>query len=163
MSRRLVIALFLVATTKLPAQLRPGDPEYRDPGTAVLLELLVPGGGHFYAGESKKGAFLLGGSIAAVTAGLAGTIASGDRCERDLQFDAFNRCVRDNGFNWTPFALGAMAAIGIHLYGLIDADDAARRANTRRQGATGRVLVRPVLAAARGGGARFGFELPLGR
>jgi hypothetical protein len=162
MSRRLLIALLLVASTELPAQLRPGDPGYRDPGTAVLLELLVPGGGHFYAGESKKGAFLLGGSVAAVAAGFAGTIASVDICDHDLSFDAFDRCVRDAGFNWTPLAFGAAVALGLHLYGLIDADDAARRANAVRQGAA-RMPLRPVLVAQSGGGARVGFEVPLGR
>ncbi|HEX6049055.1 MAG TPA: hypothetical protein VFZ21_07300 [Gemmatimonadaceae bacterium] len=162
MTHRLLVGLMLVVSTTLPAQLRPDDPEYRHPETAVLLELLVPGGGHFYAGESKKGAFLLGGSVAALGAGLAGTIASRDPCERELRFDAFDRCVREGGFNWAPFAIGAATAIGIRVYGLITADDAARRANVRRQDAAGRTPLRPVLAAQRGGGARLGFEVSLG-
>jgi hypothetical protein len=162
MSHRLLIALSLVASTQLRAQVGPDHEGYRDPGTAVLLELLVPGGGHFYAGESAKGALLLGGSVAAVTAGFAATMASRDPCEREVQFDAFNQCVRGSGLNWTPLVIGAATAIGIHLYGLIDADDAARRANTRRLGATARPPMRPVLAAQRGGGAHVGVQVSLG-
>lgn len=160
MTHRIFLALLLLGATELSAQVTPGDARYRSPDTALLLEYLMPGWGHFYAGETKRGAFLLVGSVGAAGAGLVGTLASQDRCD-SRNFGAFNRCVDENHINWAPLAVGLGVAVGIRLYGLFDADDAARRANAR--GLASVAPVRPVVAARPGGETRLGLELTLPR
>ena len=39
------------------------NPKYKNPGTALLWSLLIPGGGQFYNGEAGKGILMLGMSV----------------------------------------------------------------------------------------------------
>jgi hypothetical protein len=160
MSRRLMLALALVlaTSTDLRAQLRPGDPGYKDPGMAILVEVLVTGGGHFYAGETKRGLALLGGSVGAIVAGAVATLATSDFCEGEFGYGDSDPCDdQAEDINWAPFAVGVVAALGIKVYGLVDAPAAARRSNTRRVSA--RPRAEPIIATGRHGETRVGLRL----
>ncbi len=88
---------------------------YKDPGTATLFSVLLTGGGHFYAGDTKKGAVLLGVGVGSLIAAAAATGAS---------------C---NGYSCSsstaPLLLGSLAYLGTWVYGIADSGNAARRHN----------------------------------
>lgn len=120
---RLSLALaFLVSASAVSAQTspqttyQPPPPGYKDPGTATLFGVLITGGGHFYSGETGKGLALLGIGTGAYVVGAVATASScnsyGDSCD-----------------NVAPLLLGAGVALGTWIYGIVDADDAARRTN----------------------------------
>jgi hypothetical protein len=88
---------------------------YKDPGTATLFSVVLTGGGHFYSGESKKGAMLLGIGLGSFVVGAAASTASCDGYSCST--------------NTTPLVLGALAYMGTWVYGIMDAGDAARRHN----------------------------------
>ena len=89
---------------------------YKDPGTATLFSVLLTGGGQFYAGETKKGAVLLGLGLGSFIAGAALSTSS---C------DYYDGC----STNAAPLAIGALAYLGTWIYGIADAGAAARRQN----------------------------------
>ncbi|CAA9329112.1 MAG: hypothetical protein AVDCRST_MAG68-2397 [uncultured Gemmatimonadetes bacterium] len=98
---------------------------YKDPGTATLVSLAIPGGGQLYSGETGRGAALLGVSLGGVALGVSATVSSaGVSCD-----EAFN-CQDDT--NYLPMALGYAVFLGSWIYGVIDADDSAQRMNARR-------------------------------
>jgi hypothetical protein len=88
---------------------------YKDPGTATLFSVLLTGGGHFYSGDSKKGAVLLGIGLGSLIAGAAATSAS---C------DAYS-CSTSTA----PIVVGSLVYLGTWIYGIADAGSAARRHN----------------------------------
>lgn len=115
--RYLLLALSLLLASGVAAQ------SPREPGTAQLYSFVVPGGGQFYAGETAKGAVLLTG----VAVGLTVAVSEID----DLMED-----VPDRGYyttHGTRFGAGLGAAGVLWLYGIMDAPNAARRANRRNQ------------------------------
>ncbi|MGH7713095.1 MAG: hypothetical protein ACREOG_17525 [Gemmatimonadaceae bacterium] len=154
-----LFASLLIAFTELPAQLRRGDPGFKDPTTALVLEIVVPGGGHLYSGETAKGVLLLGGSVGAATAGFLTTWASRDHCESTFMMMQGNDCTA-NHFNWTPLAIGAAVAVGLRIYGLASAPGAAERANARAARAIRTLPVRPLISVPSAGETRLGFEIP---
>ena len=89
--------------------------QYKDPGTATLVGVLMPGAGHLYAGETGTG---LG--VMAVSAGSIGAGYYFSRCP-----GAVDSCGQ------TPLYVG----IGLHfanwIWSIIDAGDAAQRHNRR--------------------------------
>ena len=120
---RLTLALvLLVAASAASAQTEPARQPppagYKDPGTATLFGVLVTGGGHFYSGETGKGLALLGIGTGAY---LAGALVTASSCDNSSGCD-----------NVAPLLAGAGVALGTWIYGIIDADDAARRTNAER-------------------------------
>ena len=145
----IVLALLLVlGNTRALAQ-RPTSPEYRDPVVATALSLLVPGGGHFYAGETATGVTLVATGFGAPLVGLALTM----RSERRI-CDGYG-CQTE--VNLTPFLVGSGVMLGAFVYGIADAGRAADRAN-RRRGVMERVSVYPT-AGMREGRIEPGFAL----
>lgn len=123
---RFLLALaFFVAASAASAQTapqptyQPPPAGYKDPGTATLFGVLVTGGGHFYSGETGKGLALLGIGAGSYLAGFAATAASCNSSGTDCT-------------NVAPLLAGAGVALGTWIYGIVDADDAARRTNVER-------------------------------
>ncbi|CAN5456952.1 hypothetical protein BH09GEM1_BH09GEM1_47450 [soil metagenome] len=118
--RTTVLALVLtVAPTLTRAQTQQGAAmpvaEYKDPGTATLLGVLVTGGGQMYSGETSRGLTLLaigGGSL------IAGEVLSVSSCT-----------TVSGSCSLAPIAVGTLVYLGTWAYGLMDAGDAARRHN----------------------------------
>lgn len=139
---RVLLALSLFAIAPLaaaqeapePAAYQPPPPGYKEPGTATLFGVLITGGGHFYSGETGKGLALLGIGTGAYLAGALVTVSS---CENDNNCD-----------NVGPLLAGAGIALGTWIYGIVDADDAARRTNERNGYAP--VAVAPTVVNADG-------------
>lgn len=88
---------------------------YKDPGTATLYSVGLPGGGQLWAGETTKGALILGTAVLAPVAGyaIASSTCSGFDC------------------SLTPVYVGSLASLGAWIYGIVGAGDAARRCNER--------------------------------
>ena len=103
----LLSGLIALPTRAQEQQQRP-RPLQKDPSAATVFAIVLPGGGHIYAGETTKGLVMLGTATAAPVAGsLLGRESTVPR--------------------WT----GSLVAIGIWIYSLVDAAPAARRANAR--------------------------------
>ncbi|OZC04363.1 hypothetical protein [Rubricoccus marinus] len=115
--RCLLLALSLLLASGAAAQ------SPKEPVRAQLYSFMAPGGGQFYAGETVKGAVLLAGAVV----GLA--VAA-------TEIDDLTRNVPDRGYyttHGTRFGVGLGTAGVLWLYGIIDAPNAARRANRRSQ------------------------------
>jgi TM2 domain-containing membrane protein YozV len=98
----------------------------KSPGTATLLSAAVPGGGQLYAGETVKGAVLLG--VAAVGAGVAVSAVDRQTCTGFGCASEFETFYEVDG---TRLAAGLGIAGAAWLIGVVDAPGAARRANRR--------------------------------
>jgi hypothetical protein len=121
------IAALCLAASAAPAAAQTAAPPlgYKDPGTATLIGVVVPGGGQLYAGETKKGLILLGTGVGGLVLGTAMTTNSvSASCDEDLS------CEDDT--NYLPMAVGYLAFLGSWVYGIIDADDSATRMNAQR-------------------------------
>lgn len=153
---KLLLALALIfAMAPTPASTQQaGGPGLKDPGTSVLLSVVVPGGGQLYSGESTRGLTLLGVGLGGLVVGTAATVFSvGASCDAD----SFS-CSDDT--NYLPMALGYLAYLGSWIYGIADAGDSAHRMNAKRglafRGAD--VSVQPLVSAGRAGGADVGLK-----
>ena len=103
---------------------------YRDPHRAQALGIILPGAGHFYAGEYLKGYSTWVATIGGIS--LGPLIYNSDSCTLRL-FD-FREC--KPGARWPYQAVGAlMVASGIWQWisTARDAPHAAERANERHQ------------------------------
>ncbi len=137
------------AGQQVPLQVATGVPD-KSPGTPRLFAVLITGGGHLYAGETTKGLTLMGISLGAW---LAGTALSSPSCS----FSGFDASC-DDGLG--PLYLGAAVAGATWIYGILDADDAARRQNTRLASMANADL-RPHLSSRSDGATRVGLSVSL--
>lgn len=97
-------------------------PSPKDPGTATILSVVIIGAGQMYAGDISRGLLMLGGAYGSIIAGAI--LSSGAGCD-------LNDLTCDDG-NHTPLYLGALAAVGIWVWGIVDAAPTTRRMNTAR-------------------------------
>jgi hypothetical protein len=103
------------------------DVGHKDPGTAELLGVLLPGGGQLYAGRTGTGLGLLGLSAAAVVTGAA--LSKDSKCSSlfDQSGNTFNMtCTKANH---GPLADGEGVAFASWLYGIVTAAGDVRDAN----------------------------------
>lgn len=114
----------------------PGRVNEKDPATALLFSILIPGGGHLYAGETGKGSFLLVVGMAAPTAGLL--LSSYGSVEYDRGGYEYHEP------NLTPMYVGVAAGLAAWIYGIADAGPAVERHNEQF-----RISARPSLQAGR--------------
>lgn len=118
---------------------------YRDPQKAFCLACTFPGGGHFYSGETTKGAVLLGISAAGLIGGAMLSSSDSDDpydCEYDLET---HECEPER--NRTPLLIGVGVAAASWIYGVVDSRHSAARANARNSAA---VSMGPVLTLRKG-------------
>ena len=87
---------------------------WKDPGTATLISVLVAGGGQFYSGETNRGLMIMGVGLGALVIGAAATSCDLYSCSS------------------TPLVLGSLVYLGSWVYGIMDADESARRMNAKR-------------------------------
>lgn len=122
MKSRLVIA---IAAIGLIAHASPVlsqdtlDNNQKDPTAASVMSVFVPGSGHLYAGETWTGLGVFGVTVGAPILGARATNTE------DLVFS-------DQDVNWFPFILGVSVGVSAWLYGIFDADNAARAYNRNR-------------------------------
>ena len=95
----------------------------KNPSTATTLSLVLPGGGQFYSGEPVKGAV--------IAAGVMGGLAYASTAIPKLAEDGADRGYYTK--HGTTLGIGLGVAGAFWLYGVVDAPNAARRANRRAQ------------------------------
>lgn len=123
---------------------------YREPQKAFCLACLIAGGGHFYTGETKKGAALLGIAAAGLIGGAV--LSSGESddpfdCEYDFET---HECEPES--NRTPLLIGAGIAAASWVYGIVDSRPSAARMNARNgYQVRPAVEMQPMLGLGRGG------------
>jgi len=103
-------------------QVQDERPSRKDPGTATLMSLLVIGGGQIYAGDTKRGLIMLGGSYGALIAGVA--LSSSGSCDFYTTFTCSES-------SYAPLYVGVLAYLGIGVYSILDASPTAKRMNIR--------------------------------
>jgi len=154
--RKMVLALlcafpFIAAPARAQQASHPAG--FKDPGTATLLSVVIPGGGQLYSGETRKGLTLLGVGMGGFTLGAAMTFASaGVSCNEDT----FS-CESEGSA--LPAVLGYMAYLGTWIYGIADASSSAQRMNTKHGLAAAIPDVAPVVAPNGGGGTQVGITM----
>jgi hypothetical protein len=121
---------------------------YKDPGTATLFSVLLTGGGHFYSGETRKGATLLGVGLGSFIAGAA--MSGGVSCS---DYSCSN--------NTTPLVVGSLVYLGTWIYGIVDSGNAARRQNAIHGFNT--VGLSPTVKPLNNGRSGIGLEVAIGR
>jgi hypothetical protein len=126
---------------------------YKDPNTATIISVIVPGGGHLYSGETTKGAMILGVGLGGL---VLGTALSAESVGVDCNENTFE-CEDDT--NYLPMAAGYLLYLGSWVYGIVDASDSAGRMNAQRGLSVAGVQVQPAVAVRPQGGARVGVEL----
>jgi len=102
--------------------------DYKDPGTAMLMSVLIPGGGQIWAGETRRGATILVTSLAAP---VIGAVAFSSMCGVGGTCSA------------APYMLGLLAGVGAWGYGVFDASSSAERVNLANGATQARVRVEP--------------------
>ncbi len=117
-------SLALISLFTAPSLAQEGKPTQatapaiiKDPGTAIVFSLLVPGGGQIYAGKPGKGTFILLGSVGALALGAA---SSSQTC-------TLYSCAQDN----TGLQLGAAAALVLWGYSMFTAGADVREYNSK--------------------------------
>lgn len=98
-------------------------PSMKDSGVATLFSLLIIGGGQIYAGDTKRGLLMLGGAVVAVGTG-AILSSYGQECVALPGVDC------DDG-NHAPLVVGAIVAVGIGVWSVLDAGPTAKRMNAK--------------------------------
>ena len=111
MNIKAFLLITIIATSSIPLMAQQARPSFKTTGTAVLFSVLIPGGGHFYAGESGKAVALIAIGFGSV---VAGAVISGSA---DMGRD--------------PFTIGVIGYLGTRVYGIADSIKAVRRANER--------------------------------
>ena len=141
--RHVLLLFVLMIGVALPAKGQDDDDAmtsrermlYKDPGTARLMGLLLPGGGHFYSDETDTGLLIFGAGLGAPLVGFELTRTSEEQdCPEGATTPSDCQITR----NYTPLYVGLAVGAAAWGLGILDADNAARRAN-ERNGITARV------------------------
>ena len=92
---------------ELPASARASE---KDPGIAIIIGILIPGGGQIYAGDTSKGLTILGIGYGSLLAGNILAVSTG---------------------SWELALLGYAGYLGATVYGILQATDDVEAANRR--------------------------------
>jgi TM2 domain-containing membrane protein YozV len=133
------------------AQSATPGPGYKDPNTATLVGLFLPGAGQMYTGETKRGAAIMGVGLGSL---VLGTVLASNTAA-DCYDDDFDCNTGGIGASVLLGYLGYVAAWG---YGIFDASDSAARMNARNGVSVAGVRLEPI-AAPSPDGTRVGLSL----
>lgn len=142
--RKMVLPLlcaFLFIAAPARAQQATPPAGYKDPGTATLLSVVIPGGGQLYSGDMRKGLTLLAVGVGAPTVALVVATSTPDH-------------------SVAPLALASLASLGAWVYGIADASSSAKRMNTKH--GLARVIpenVAPIMVPNGTGGTQVGLTM----
>jgi hypothetical protein len=105
-----------VTVNREPQSARPQTgPGYKDPTIGLLISIVIPGGGHLYAGETKKGGILLGTALGGTILGTAFAVGAAENGSA--------------GGVSAALLVGWGLYLGSWIYGIVDSQDAVRRHN----------------------------------
>lgn len=113
-------------------------PSFKEPGTATLIGVLVPGGGQLYAGKITKGLTLLAVGYGSIVAGTALAVTNCD----DIG-DYEDGCTK----SLTPLYIGYGGYLASWIYGLATAGGDAREVNAKN-GYQRRTSIAPIVVAS---------------
>jgi hypothetical protein len=130
----------VVAVPVTYQQVRPEG--YKDPTTSLILSIVIPGGGQFYSGDTKKGAIIIGTALGGIIIGSSLAVGSAESGS-------------GSGVG-AGLLLGYAAYLGAWIYGMVDASDAAHRHNVQLGIAAG---LRPVVAPLNNGSVGLGLSI----
>lgn len=97
-----------------PVRQHPGQ-RPKDPTMGLLISVVIPGGGHLYAGETKKGGILLGSAFGGIVLGTGLALGAAEHGSA--------------GGASAGLLLGWGLYLGSWIYGIVDSQDAVRRHN----------------------------------
>lgn len=125
MTRTLSFLAVLLLVMAPAARAQQRAEQYKDPGTATLLSVVIPGGGQLYSGETGKGAAILGVGLGSLLVGTALYAANpgGVDCNDNLDCSAHD--------NVAPLLVGSLVYLGAWVYGISDASGSAKRMNSK--------------------------------
>lgn len=119
----------------------------KDPGVATLISVLITGGGQMYAGETGRGAAMLGIGLGSLVLGAS---LSSPSCST-AEFGT------DCSINTTPLTIGILAYVGTWIYGIADASQSVHRQNRKMLSASARI--RPSLVTSPQGLTHLGLSI----
>lgn len=153
-----VVSVLMAAA--VPASGQERIVEARDPAVAIGLAWLCPGCGHFYSGETTKGALIAGISVGSVMGGLVVQLKQSARYTNlNCQTTVGRLDCNEPSMDLTPILVGGAIGLAGYVYGLIDAGPSARRMNERNGLAFRELTVGPAVAPDGSLGARFTIPL----
>ncbi len=100
----------------------------KSPALGHVFGYLLPGGGHFYAGEPSTGGVLLGTYVAGAAIALPALLAQGV-CQ---VVGAYSSC-EPSAASSAQIVIGSVMAGGALLYSVVDGGRAVRRTNGRNR------------------------------
>lgn len=116
--------------------------QYKDGSTATLWSLLITGGGQIYSGETGKGVTMLLSVPVAIVVGYAASNCDAYSCQND-----------------GPLVAGYLFAVGMYVYSLVDAHNAAARHNALAPQAAASLRAEPIMATGVDRSTRLGVAL----
>ena len=130
MNIKAFLLITIIAMSSIPLMAQQARPSFKEPGTAVLFSVRIPGGGHFYAGERGKGVALMAVSLGSIVLGAAiATKAARKSHARKSGGSTYLGAITE--VEMTPILIGLTVSFGSWVYGIADSGNAARRANER--------------------------------
>jgi hypothetical protein len=128
------------------ARLNPSNAQFKDPGTAMIFSIVIPGAGQMWAGETGRGAAILGASVGAP---IVGAMVMGASCANTYNCSA------------APYLVGMLVGLGAYGFGIVDASASAERMNAANAATAVRLQASPVVAQRDNGQMGFGAQLSL--
>ena len=106
---------------------------FKDPSTSRLFSIVFIGGGQFYSGETMKGLVLAGLGYGSWVALPLFAVSQVDNCASNFNSGNYSYSYGDCGAGSIGTAAIAAYAVslGTWIYGIMDADNAARRTNMK--------------------------------
>lgn len=143
-----VTEVSVAGTVAAAARATPAAPtgRSRDPLLGHVFGYLLPGGGHFYAGETGTGLVLLGTAVGGYALAFP-ALLSQSVC---AVVDTYGSC-ETSGREEMALLWGGAMVLGAAVYSVVDGGRAARRANVRNGYLPGGDRPRVALAAAPAG------------
>ena len=102
------------------------DTIYKNAATAIFCSVLIPGGGHLYAGDTKTGGALLGVAALSVSLGFALVAEQ----EESYYQTEYGLRVYETDIDRTPIFIGCLVASIPWIIGILNSPGAVRKWNS---------------------------------